>query len=388
MVKMTGQVLRLKTIAQLYGLSTRQIAEGITTPVHRNYISNAWNLGHGVSLEKQRQIIEFLKKQGAPEALADSAFIRVNETEDLLAVQKLAASASKQAENPDQIIETKGVIMLRTPMMKHFGLSWDPFQPRRQDKPYMSRAFLAARELIEDAMSVRAFLAISGPTGCGKSVLWTFMRQCLADESLVKVVTVRRFDKDRIRTSDIYLSILEDLAGEGDTAKKGNERAHRRVEKLLIANANEGINTVILINEAHDLDAGGLKMLKRLWEIFNDAPELGYQRACTIVMLGQEQLRATLRQNRPELIEVVQRVDLENYGLLTSDEIEKYLAHRLNGGATLGRIFEPGAIEFFATRKIKLTPLSINVMATQSMQVAWQVGAEKVTAEHAGYLLH
>ena len=381
------KVLRLKCICKIFGISSQDIASGVPMKMHRNYVSNAWNLLYLPTEQKQEAMINFLISEGVPEGLARTAFEKVFEFEETEKLGAILGRGEEISATEDFDILKLGVMMIRTRIRQHFGIRHDPFQQQRNDVPFQSRAFLTCREAIEDTIHNWGFLGIAGPTGSGKSVLWTYVNQRLADNQACMVVTVKRFDKNCVRPGDIYRSLLIDLAKEPERIPNGNENKHRRVEELLIENAVKNVNTVVLINEAHDLSTDSLVMLKRLWEAFNDSPGMGYARACTVIMLGQEMLAAALRSARPELREVVQRVDLERYGALSRDEIGPYLAHRFRrDNGAFQKIFEPDAIEYMADLDVERTPQMINVVASNAIYNAYQVGAKTVTAEHVARL--
>jgi len=377
------KVLRLKVICNVYGITSYQMAEGVSIRMHPGYISNVWNMNHWITEPRQRAIIDYLIKEEVPKELAEIAFEPVNEIEELVRLGK-KFSSNEKLQNPDEKLLNLGVMMLRRQVLKHFGLKSDPFQPL--DRPFQSRAFSACREAIEDALQNKAFLAISGPTGCGKSTLWIWLSRRLMMDENNRFVSIYRFDKSMIKVGDIYRAILKDLAKE--RPNRSFEETHRRVLELLIENARAGYNIIFLVNEAHDLSIRALVMLKRLWESFEAFPEYGYYRACTIILLGQEGLESMLRMKTPELREVSQRTDLEIFSSLTKQEVAPYLEYRFSGeNGAFERIFDRSAIEFMATRNISLTPQLVNVMASRAIYAAFQVGSKIVTDVHIGRLL-
>ena len=377
------KVLRLKLICRVYNITSHQMAEGVSIKMHPGYIGNVWNMNHWISEPRQKATVNYLIKKGVPKALAETAFEPVNEIEELVRLRKKFSSDEK-LQNPDEKLFNLGVIMLRRQVLKHFGLKSDPFQPL--DRPFQSRAFSACREAIEEALQNKAFLAISGPTGCGKSTLWVWLSRRLLLNGNNRLVSIYRFDKAMIKIGDIYRAILTDLAKE--RPNRSFEETHRRVLDLLVENALSGYNIIFLVNEAHDLSTRALVMLKRLWESFEAFPEYGYYRACTIILLGQEGLESMLRMKTPELREVSQRTDLEIFSPLSKDEAMPYLEYRFSGeNGAFERIFDRSTIEFMATRNLSLTPQLVNVMASRAMYAAYQVGSKRITEEHLGRLL-
>lgn len=380
--------LRLKAICAIYKISTGMIARGARGGMHRNYISNVWNMGYSPSPEKKRAIEEYLVSQGVPAELAASSWIEADCLEDEIRRLSSQAGIIVPEANLEEKLLNMGVCMLRRAVREHFQLHSDPFQPRIDDRPFKSQAFQTVFSAVRDALELRAFLGICGTTGSGKSVLWTTLNQELSRDPNVKVATVRRFDKDKILVSDIYRAIIEDLTGEVPRGFNRQERAHRRVETLLEANATAGINTVLLVNEAHDLHVQALVMLKRLWETFNDSPRLGFMRACTIILLGQERLESMLRADRPELREVAQRADLEHYGALAPAEVGPYLKHRFGReDGAFERIIDKSAVQAMGRGAIALTPQIVNVWASNALYTAYMVASPVVTEEHVGRVL-
>ena len=379
-------VLRLKVIADLYGFSCQKIASAPGVDYHRNSISNIWLLKQRMPKGKQPAAIQFLLSQDVPQKYAEAAFEVVDEIAEKERMRS-EILGYEHKENPDLKFLSLGVIMLHRSMREHFGLVSNPFISRHE-APFQSEAFVHCHEAIDFALEEQAFLIVSGRTGCGKSVLWTHITRNLIQDDRCSVASIRRFDKGEIRIRDIYWSLLQDLATE--TPKGGNERVHRRVEALLVERAQLGINTVIICNEAHDLSVRALVMLKRLWEGFNDVPILGYRRAATVILLGQERLENMFRENKPETREVCQRADLETYGDLKPKEVGEYLRYRFDreGNGTFERTFDPGAVEFIAKVNLQLTPLLVNSIVSNAMKVAYQLGSEKVKAEHVGRLRH
>jgi len=377
------KILRLKVICNVYNISSHQMAEGVSIKMHPGYIRNVWSMNYGITKPRQKEIIDYLIKNEVPKELSEIAFEPVNEIEELVRLGK-KLSIDEKLQNPDEKLLNLGVMMLRRQVLKHFGLKTDPFLPL--EMPFQSRAFSACREVIEDALQNKAFLAISGPTGCGKSTLWVWLSRRLILDGNNKLVSIYRFDKSMIKVGDIYRAILKDLAKE--RPNRSFEETHRRVLDLLIENARAGYNTIFLVNEAHDLSNKALVMLKRLWESFEAFPEYGYYRACTIILLGQEGLESMLRMKTPELREVSQRTDLEIFSPLSKEEVEPYLEYRFSGeNGAFERVFDKSALEFMVTKNISLTPQLVNVMASRAMYAAFQVGSKKTTDEHVGRLL-
>src|SRR3989339_512778 len=77
-----------------------------------------------------------LVEKGIPRESAETVFEPVDEIEELARLKKELISGEKLL-NPEEKVLNLGVIMLRKQVLRHFGLTADPFQPL--EKPFQSR---------------------------------------------------------------------------------------------------------------------------------------------------------------------------------------------------------------------------------------------------------
>ena len=88
----------------------------------------------------------------------------------------------------------------------------------------------------------------------------------------------------------------------------------RQFQEFLISEYEQGRHTVLMIDEAQNLDLAALEELRMLSNINADGAQL-----LQVILVGQPQLRAMLQ--RPELVQFAQRITSDfHLGPLTMDE--------------------------------------------------------------------
>ena len=118
-----------------------------------------------------------------------------------------------------------------------------------------------------------------------------------------------------------------------------------------------GLNTVLVVDEAQNLDASLLEEI-RLLSNFESASEKLIQ----IVLCGQPELCRTLE--LPVLRPLRQRIALEHHlSPLNESDTGRYMSHRITvAGGRFDEIFKPGAEKIFHTAS-QGYPRLINVLA-------------------------
>ena len=98
----------------------------------------------------------------------------------------------------------------------------------------------------------------------------------------------------------------------------------RQFQDFLISEYEQGRHTVLMIDEAQNLDLAALEELRMLSNINADGAQL-----LQVILVGQPQLRVMLQ--RPELVQFAQRITSDfHLGPLTADEAVHYIHHRLS----------------------------------------------------------
>ena len=140
-----------------------------------------------------------------------------------------------------------------------------------------------------------------------------------------------------------------------------------------------------MIEEAHDLNINTLKYLKRFYEM-----EDGYRKLIGIILIGQTELKEAFNEaQHVDLREVIRRVQIAEISGLNG-HIKQYLDLKFKRvGAEVDKVFANGAMEALAKRLTSKDrqnktishafPLLVNNYAAKSMNMACDMGEDKVT---------
>jgi len=146
------------------------------------------------------------------------------------------------------------------------------------------------------------------------------------------------------------------------------------IETLLVNNAKDGRDTVIIIDEAHILQEDAAINSLRLLLNFQQEERF----LITLILLGQPELQETLQRHKPFL----QRIAM-GYALppLDREETRQYLQHRLTtaGAAAGSAIFADAAVEAVHVNAGGI-PRRINQLCDIALLSGWQRGAAQVDA--------
>jgi type II secretory pathway predicted ATPase ExeA len=141
----------------------------------------------------------------------------------------------------------------------------------------------------------------------------------------------------RLRVGDVAQRIIRTLAPE-ETVRRSQDARFEQLQRVLTNSANAGRKHLVIIEEAHSLPKATLRHLKRLVEL-----EHGMKFLCSVVLMGQTELRARLSETDPEIREVVQRC-----GVVTLEPMAdagQYLRHRLAPlGIDLAKLISPAGL--------------------------------------------
>lgn len=307
-------------------------------------------------------------------------------TRKVAAERKNSRTAATVPGNPE-IITLKEVEMLTAETMRHFKLFRPPFINDIQQSAdiYKSEDHMFIEAAMVDAARNGGFLAVIGEVGSGKSTIRREVMVQLKRENKILIVFPQIIDKGRISAGSLCDAIIMDLSEEKPKIKQ--EHKTRQVTRLLQARKSAGYHVALFLEEAHDLTTTALKHLKRIHEI-----EEGYSKLLSIVLIGQPELKQTLSEEQhPEMREVIRRIQKAEIMGLNGD-LKSYLALKFKRiGSSLDKIMTDDAVEALS-RKLSTTgergrkvsyafPLLVNNLVAQAMNMAVELGEERVTAE-------
>jgi general secretion pathway protein A len=216
-----------------------------------------------------------------------------------------------------------------------YGLTEKPFNATPDPKfLYMSPGHREAlAQLLYGTQERKGFMVLTGQVGTGKTTLLHALCQRLNGQSAVSFVVNSTLPFD-----EFLEYVLEDLG----VTKTGESRVQRLIalNNFLIERERAGQNTVLIIDEAQNLDAATLEQIRLLSNF-----ETPKSKLLQILLVGQPELKARL--NVPELRQLKQRVALRcQIPPLTLEETLAYIRTRLRiaGARDLG-LFADSAVD-------------------------------------------
>jgi len=219
-----------------------------------------------------------------------------------------------------------------------YGLAEKPFNSTPNPKfLYMTPGHREAlAQLLYGTQERKGFIVLIGKVGTGKTTLLHALWQRLKDESAVSFVVNSTLPFD-----GILHYVLEDLG----ITDVGESRAHRLIalNNFLIKRQRDGQSTVLIIDEAQNLDVPTLEQIRLLSNFETPTSKL-----LQILLVGQPELKTKL--DLPELRQLKQRVGLRcQIPPLSLEETRAYIRTRLRiaGARDLG-LFADEAVERIA----------------------------------------
>jgi len=215
-----------------------------------------------------------------------------------------------------------------------FGLRQRPFNPTPDP------AFLYASpghqeglaHLLYGVQEHKGFILLTGEVGTGKTTLLRTLLSRLDGNTASAFV----FD-----TTLPFEGLLEYILEDFGIAKPGESHAQRlfALNNFLIERQRAGQNTVLVLDEAQNLDVRALEQIRLLSNFETHTDKL-----LQIVLAGQPEVLDKL--DRPELRQLKQRISLRCRILpLTADQTRDYIRTRLRiAGATNPGLFSDVAI--------------------------------------------
>jgi len=259
-----------------------------------------------------------------------------------------------------------------------FGLKEHPF--RLTPDPDFFFPSDSHREALETLLySIRSgegFVQITGIPGTGKTLLLrTILRELGKDVSTALILN------PRLSPSELLRVILEDLGLDLSLMNnKPKEALIRYFRQFLLERADQGIKTIIIIDEAQNLPTETMEELRLLSNLETDKEKL-----LQIILVGQLELEEKLK--RPELKQLHQRITIR-YRLkyLSREDTGAYIYHRLRiaagGNGTENISFPPSVLKYIHNFSAG-TPRLINIICERSLMSAFVEGKKTIEKKHA-----
>jgi type II secretory pathway predicted ATPase ExeA len=391
----------LKELCINCGISQSQIGKeiGLSRPsinlvLNRSYIPKERpDFKEGIEImirQDQRAMSWLAKRQLEVSDIWSSAGKDLRHVSPATDNQKMWATRRQPAMvpgNPEQLINNVEVEMISQETMKFFKIFRNPFidDIQKESDIYMSDEHRYIEAAMLDAARHGGFLAVIGEVGSGKSVMRRKVVEQLKKDGDTIVIFPQMIDKTRVNAGSICDAIIMDLSEQKPKIKQ--EQKTRQVHQLLLERAKQGFRSVLIVEEAHDLHMNTLKYLKRFYEL-----EDGFRKLLGIILIGQVELKNLFNEGTHiEMREVIRRIQTAEIRGLNGN-IKHYLSLKFKRvGAKAEDIFSDDALETLSKRlttsdkhnKIisHAYPLIVNNYAARAMNMAYEMGYEKVTEE-------
>lgn len=259
--------------------------------------------------------------------------------------------------------------MLTADIMHHFGINkdWEAvgFFETEQHKQLLAN--------VRNAILAGKLVAITGPTGVGKTLSLNRLQREIAAERKIIVARSLSIEKPRVVLPSLMTALFLDISD--DLTIKIPTQAEKRERLLQELFRKRKKPVVLFIDEAHDLHGNTLTGLKRLMEIAQAGNSV-----LSIVLVGHPRLRNDL--NRPTMEEIGNRTTklaFEGLGEERRAYLDWLIAGALAKDIELDDVIAENALALLAERLS--TPLQFAEHLTRAFTEAFELGKKPVTRD-------
>ena len=246
-----------------------------------------------------------------------------------------------------------------------FSITPDPaylyMSPRHQE---------ALGHLLYGTGQYGGFVQLTGEVGTGKTtVVRTLLEQKLDGVEVAMIHNPRQSEREFVQSICDELRVIYDR-DQTPTLKDLVDALNLH----LLKNHAQGKRTVVIIDEAQNLEPGVLEQVRLLTNL-----ETHKEKLLRIMLVGQPELSDVL--GSPELRQLASRITAR-YHLtpLEEDETAEYVRFRLGVAGTQEELFPPDAIAEIH-RRTRGVPRLINVLCDRALLGAYGSHQHKVTPE-------
>lgn len=273
---------------------------------------------------------------------------------------------------------------------RHFKLMRNPFTDLScAEDMWVSQDIRYVRECMFATAKHGGFLAVTGESGSGKSIIATDLEQRIQDENLpitlIKPYVLAAEETESkgtmLKSAHVAESILRTLAP-NSPVRIGPEARFRQIHNALIESHKSGYSNCLLIEEAHSMPITTLRHLKRILEL-----RIGFTPLVSVILIGQPELKIKLSERNADVREVVQRCEVVTLNPMRPELVEDFLRHRFDRvGAKAEDIIDQTGICRIAERLVsragesQLYPLAIGNFILAAMNIAAKVGQPVIDA--------
>jgi general secretion pathway protein A len=253
--------------------------------------------------------------------------------------------------------------------LSYFGLSDNPFSiAPNPDYLFMSpRHREALAHLTFGLKESGGFVMLTGEVGTGKTTVSRKLLQDLSDDTQTAVIL-----NPTLSAIELLATVCDELGISYEMNTNSLKVFTDKILNKLADNHANGINTVLIIDEAQHLMPEVLEQLRLLTNL-----ETTREKLLKVVLIGQPELQQLLRRN--ELRQLAQRVTARYHLLpLTKAEVALYVAHRLQVANGNPNIFTPTSLSSLFQISGGI-PRVINLLCDRAMTLAYTLQKPLIT---------
>jgi len=163
----------------------------------------------------------------------------------------------------------------------------------------------------------QGIMLLTGEVGTGKTMLVQHFLSRL--DTGYKIISINQTKLSESEFLQLLLLEMDEQVKQEDNKQQLLDNILSKLEEL----NNNGLHTIIFIDEAQNLESGILKLLFQLSQV-----RIENQRICTIYLVGQNKIRETLES--PDINDTVSIINAKYHlGPLNLKDIRRYIFHRL-----------------------------------------------------------
>ena len=249
----------------------------------------------------------------------------------------------------------------------YFGLNEKPFSlvpnPRFLYMSEQHREALA--QLHYGIQEGEGFILITGEVGAGKTTLC----KCLL-ERITNDTNVAYIFNSKVSGNELLASICDEL-GISYKENSGQKILTDKIYEFLLAAHAENKNTVLIIDEAQNLQPDVLEQIRLLTNL-----ETSEKKLLQIVLIGQPELRDIFL--RSDLKQLAQRVTARYHlGPLDKEEVPLYINHRITVAGGHPPLFNTAALNKVYDLSSGI-PRLINLLCNRALLAAYSENKSQV----------
>jgi general secretion pathway protein A len=244
---------------------------------------------------------------------------------------------------------------------KPFSILPDP------DLIYWCQSHRLAFAMLEfGVMNSAGFTVITGEIGCGKTTLLRYLLRRLDEQVTACVISNTPRSQDGLLQ---WVMMSLNLPFEGS-----HPALFKQFQRFLHDQFSRGRRTILIVDEAQNLDFEALEQLRMLSNVNTDK-----QQFLQIILVGQSELKDKLR--APQLLQFAQRVSSDfHLRPLNAQEVSEYIDFRLRAVGSHHELFTDEACKIIADTS-RGVPRTINILCDTALVYGFAAGSDKITAE-------